>query len=100
VFEAPTRIADVDSRLFDEDESAMTRPGDAARFLQASTEPQLAPEHLDEGPDEEATRMANVDNIARAQRRGPPPPARGEERTRAVDIRDERKINDIDWDID
>ncbi len=98
VFEAPTRIADVDARLFDEDEG-MTRPGDAPRFLQASTEPQLAPEHLDEGPDEEATRMANVSNISRAPRRAPPPP-RGEERTRAVDIRDERKINDIDWDID
>jgi hypothetical protein len=44
--------------------------------------------------------MANVDGIARKY---PPPPRTGgkhDERTRAVDIRTDPGINDIDWDID
>ena len=53
--------------------------------------------------DDEATRMANVDGISHKY---PPPPRSGgsakhdAERTRAVDIRNDPGINDIDWDID
>jgi thioredoxin reductase/ferredoxin len=50
----------------------------------------------DSGPvsfEDEATRLAPVDSLDRVGRQG------GDDRTRSVDIRD-RKISDIDWDID
>ncbi|MGE5185906.1 MAG: hypothetical protein ACM31C_27805, partial [Acidobacteriota bacterium] len=101
VFDAPTRLGDIDPRLFEDE----TRPDDgrlAAKFLQANTEPSQPPEHLDESPfgDDEATRMANVDSISGRRRAKLPPPSSHEERTRAVDIRDDRAMSDIDWDID
>jgi hypothetical protein len=45
--------------------------------------------------DDEATRMANVDGSPRQPRT-----AAHDERTRAVDIRNDPSISDIDWDID
>ena len=102
VFEEPTRLGEMDAHLLEQ-----ARSGEIAvptieeyppKFLPANTE--LAPMHFDEPPlDEDATRMSDVDSIAR---RHPPPPRGGgnDERTRAVDIRHDPGINDIDWDID
>jgi hypothetical protein len=90
----PTRLGE--NRLFDDgaiDDGLSTLVGDSPKFLGAST-------IIDE-PDQEATRLAHIDNIspgARSQN-----PARGDERTRAVDIRGERgdrRMSDVDWDID
>lgn len=101
VFDDPTRVADVALRIDD----GMTLPeGKGPSFLPATTE--VAPLTLDEN--DEATRMANLEALARAerveraQRAGGRPPQRSahEERTRAVDIRDDSNISDIDWDID
>lgn len=52
---------------------------------------------------EEATRLANLDGLAAMERARPQTPARGahtDERTRAVDIRNDKSISDIDWDLD
>ena len=95
LFDEPTRLGDVDADLLSQSRPEPTT-GDAEyppKFLPASTE-------LAQFDDDEATRMANVDGIARKY---PPPPrsgGRNEERTRAVDIRTDPAINDIDWDID
>jgi hypothetical protein len=106
LFDEPTRLGGVDEHLLNQ-----TRPKEPAdefppKFLPATTD--LAPMSFD---DDEATRMADPDG--RMQQRSkppskgppkaPPPPSRGgknEERTRAVDIRNDPSINDIDWDID
>ncbi len=98
IFDEPTRLGGVDEHLLNQ-----TRPKESAeeyppKFLPATTD--LAPMSFD---DDEATRMAGDDGRMpqKAPRKGPPPP-RGskEERTRAVDIRNDPGINDIDWDID
>ncbi|HEX5057703.1 MAG TPA: NAD(P)-binding domain-containing protein [Kofleriaceae bacterium] len=109
LFDEPTRLGDVDAHLLDQ-----TRPKQSApdaeyppKFLPATTE--LAPPmHFDE---DEATRLASPDGKLPPRRQ--PPPPRGQapaprgtakhgdnERTRAVDIRNDPSINDIDWDID
>jgi thioredoxin reductase (NADPH) len=110
LFDEPTRLGDVDMDLL-----LQTRPDDASmpvppgtdpdyppKFLPASTE--IAPMQFD---DDEATRMANVDGQMPPRRQAPrqaPPPRRGAkhdpESTRAVDVRNDPSINDIDWDID
>jgi len=108
LFDEPTRLGDVDADLLMQsrhEDAAPTGPDPdyPPKFLPATTD--LAPPmHFDE----EATRMANVDGIAR---KFPPPPRssgsvkQDAERTRAVDIRNDPSINDpsindIDWDID
>jgi hypothetical protein len=88
---------------FDDSEGSedMTRPSDdyPTRFLPGSTAyPNFeAPEdHRD--PDE-ATRLASLEGIAameRARSHGPS----NDERTRAVNIRNDPSISDIDWDLD
>ena len=110
VFEEPTRLGDVDAHLLEQTQREDALPASAEyppKFLPATTE--LAPMHFDDHTtDEEATRLASMDSIGRKQappRQAPPrgaPPPRGkhEERTRAVDIRNDPSINDIDWDID
>lgn len=107
LFDEPTRLGDVDAHLLDQ-----TRPKQPApdgeyppKFLPATTE--LAPPmHFDE---DEATRLASPDGKLPPRRQAPaprqPPSPRGTakhdaERTRAVDIRNDPSINDIDWDID
>jgi hypothetical protein len=94
LFNEPTRIAEEDPRLqFADSDDGLTRPDP---FAQVATEQSEPPEHLDD--DDEATRMANVDKLAAIAKRGAASPH--EERTRAVDIRNDPKMNDIDWDID
>jgi len=94
VFEEPTRMGDVDLALFDQIEGGATVGEHAPKFLPSTTEASAPPSF-----DEEATRMANVDSIGK--RRAPPPSSsKNDERTRAVDIRNDPSISDIDWDID
>jgi len=92
VFDEPTRMGGVDLSAFDNvDEGAGEQ---APKFLAAKTEMAPPPSF-----DDEATRMANID--AGGRRRLPPPSSpKHEERTRAVDIRNDPSISDIDWDID
>ena len=52
--------------------------------------------HLDEH--DEATRMANIDGISGIERLRNQVPQ--DERTRAVNIRNDKSISDIDWDLD
>jgi hypothetical protein len=99
VFEEPTRLGEMDAHLI-----VQARSGEISvpsveeyppKFLPANTE--LAPMHFDEPLDEDATRLSPIEPVGRRQ------PARGagnDERTRAVDIRHDPGINDIDWDID
>jgi putative YpdA family bacillithiol system oxidoreductase len=111
LFDEPTRLGDVDEALL-----LASRPDDHAptgpdadyppKFLSAATE--IAPMQFDE---DEATRLANVDGSLPSRRQAPapsrqaPPPSRRSakhdpESTRAVDVRNDPSINDIDWDID
>jgi hypothetical protein len=114
LFDEPTRLGDVDAELL-----LQTRPDEAVasggaeyppKFLPATTE--LAPMQFDDiHGEDEATRLANVDGIMPPKRQPPapsrqaPPPSRrgarhDPESTRAVDVRNDPSINDIDWDID
>jgi hypothetical protein len=80
----------------------MTRPAEdlGARFLAAApnTDPGFG-SFEDHRDPEEATRLASLDGIAameRARNHGPT----HEDRTRAVNIRNDPSISDIDWDLD
>jgi hypothetical protein len=97
----PTRMANVNPRALDKATFDDHRPTELDphfdRFLQAAAaEP---PVHLDDAGDE-ATRMANIDKFAAIERkrRAQQPPA--EETTRAVNIRSDASMSDVDWDID
>ena len=52
----------------------------------------------DDRDSDEATRMSNIDSMAAHERRNNGSP--NEDRTRAVNIRNDRSISDIDWDLD
>jgi hypothetical protein len=86
VFDEPTRMGAIDPHAFDGVEEAGTRvdPDYNPKFIDAATE------HAPMQFDEEATRMANINRHL----------PKNEERTRAVDIRQDSSISDIDWDID
>jgi hypothetical protein len=110
-FEEPTRMANVDARAFDEPFTTPQRDSDAGteidgprRFL-ANVTPSTDP-GTDYSGSDEATRMANIDGIAAMERarkgnhgNGPQQPPQ-DERTRAVNIRSDKSISDIDWDLD
>ena len=99
LFDEPTRLGDVDAHLLEQSRERGSADEFPPKFLPATTD--LAPMHFEEHnphEDNEATRMANVDMIHR--KHPPPPRSKNEERTRAVDIRNDPSINDIDWDID
>jgi thioredoxin reductase (NADPH) len=106
LFDEPTRLGDVDADLLmqsrpDEQPKIATDPDYPPKFLPATTE--LAPMQFDEPHEEEATRLANVDGIMPPRRQAPPPRRSAKhdpESTRAVDVRNDPGINDIDWDID
>ena len=93
----PTKMANIDARALD-DPFSEREPGTEidqhAKFLHQA--PKTDPDY----GSEEATRMANIDNFAAMERkrRAEQPPA--EERTRAVNIRGDKSISDIDWDLD
>jgi hypothetical protein len=87
--EEPTRMAPMPALHLDEP----TRP--------AGREPPMhltGPLDIEDNSDE-ATRMASLDGLAaleRARKTG----TGNDERTRAVDIRNDKSISDIDWDLD
>ncbi len=53
---------------------------------------------IEDHSDEESTRMANVDGMTAMERARQSPHV--EDRTRAVNIRHDKSISDIDWDLD
>jgi thioredoxin reductase (NADPH) len=106
----PTRMAHINSFGYDDPDGdpdgdldrEMTLPSDdfRLRFVStpANTVPNLAGVEDHRDPDE-ATRLASLEGIAameRARNLGPG----NEERTRAVNIRNDPSISDIDWDLD
>ncbi|HTR51749.1 MAG TPA: NAD(P)-binding domain-containing protein [Kofleriaceae bacterium] len=100
--EDPTRMSQIENTI---PEPALVDPGGAPKFLPVETE--LASMRFDE-PDE-ATQLASVDveklaKLERARQAGAKNPNQNpnqnDERTRAVDIRNDRSMSDIDWDID
>ncbi|MDQ3301256.1 MAG: hypothetical protein M3619_32140, partial [Myxococcota bacterium] len=92
----PTRMANVDPRAYDElglAGSPHAQPGFPATA--PATDPMVPP--LEDNHDE-ATSIASIDSIAameRARHHGT-----NDERTRAVNIRSDPSISDIDWDLD
>ncbi|MDB4962625.1 MAG: 4Fe-4S ferredoxin iron-sulfur binding domain protein [Myxococcales bacterium] len=103
-FDEPTRMANIDAHLkearFDPDARTEYDGGNNMdRFLAhaPATDPNLAPETLEEN--DEATRMSSIEGVAAMERvRKHPIPQ--DERTRAVNIRNDKSISDIDWDLD
>jgi hypothetical protein len=91
----PTRLGE---RLFDDagiDDGLSTLVGESPpKFINSATIPDAGTSRdFDDG---EATRLSNINlNGSRSQGAG-----RGDERTRAVDIRNDRSMSDVDWDID
>ena len=108
-FDEPTRMSTIDPRAFDETEHAH----------QTILDRDLPPATLDD----DATRMANVGSLpgvgrkpspsrapeparagpksaSRAAAKPPSPSKPNDERTRAVDIRNDASISDVDWDLD
>ncbi len=94
-FDEPTRMSNIDPRAYDETEHAQ----------QTVFDPKAPAE-------DEATRMANIATMRpppprskepskqRAAAKPPSPTRPTEDRTRAVDIKNDRSISDIDWDLD
>jgi hypothetical protein len=108
LFDEPTRLGGVDEGLLESTKREQALPPAdeyPPKFLNPATEIS-EPVFGAGGFDDEATRMANVDGPvrpakpAKPARRVPPPPKGNDERTRAVDIRNDGSINDVDWDID
>jgi len=98
----PTRMAHIDALAFDDAHGVdeMTRPSSdfPPQFLSPATDPSFAA-FEDHHEPEEATRLASLEGIAameRARNHGPS----NDERTRAVNIRNDPSISDIDWDLD
>jgi thioredoxin reductase/ferredoxin len=99
----PTRISIDTNALpgsgFENDE--MTRPSDAAHHKFLANAPATDPNvggFEDHG--DEATRLSSLDGIAAMERARNHPGLSNEERTRAVNIRNDPSISDIDWDLD
>ncbi|HEY5938802.1 MAG TPA: NAD(P)-binding domain-containing protein [Kofleriaceae bacterium] len=96
----PTRMAKIDPRAYDETGiEQRTHPSDRGKFTPTApaTDPNIP--DLEDHSNDEATRMASLDGIAameRARNHGVP----NDERTRAVNIRNDPSISDIDWDLD
>ena len=92
-FDEPTRMAKIDPRAFDETGVSF----DDQKFL--SNAPETDPDGEIDDHDE-ATRMASLDGMAAMERARQVPQPSGDERTRAVNIRNDKSISDIDWDLD
>jgi hypothetical protein len=89
----PTRMQDIDPRAYDQ-----TGPAPRDRFPE--TLPSTDPGYGDiDNAFEEATSIASLDGIAAMERARHQVPS-NEERTRAVNIRADPSISDIDWDLD
>ncbi len=97
-FDEPTRLGEIDPRFLDEEAK---RAASEPKFLSYAPPTYIAPLRSTSFDDNEATRASNMDGMAQIERNNRPaqPPSR-EERTRTVDIRNDRSISDIDWDLD
>jgi thioredoxin reductase/ferredoxin len=95
-FDEPTRLASVDPHVFDDmPDDLATRPGEDVPLFTS------APRHLPpELHTEEATKLQSVEGIASMERANRGQPQADPERTRAVDIRNDKSISDVDWDLD
>jgi len=91
----PTRLGDIDAKLLDDHavDEALSGMATGDKFIAAVTEQQSM--LFD---DNEATSLADLDGSLK-QASGPKPPRR-DEQTRAVDIRNDPSMSDVDWDID
>jgi thioredoxin reductase (NADPH) len=108
----PTRLASLATMQYDDTQGLdpgldpgldeMTRPSDDLRPRFPTTAPATDPSHdlfEDHHDPDEATRMASLDAMA-AMERARNHSSSNEERTRAVNIRNDPSISDIDWDLD
>jgi hypothetical protein len=86
-----TKLGNIDARLLDDHavDAALAVAGE--KFIPSTTEPQAM--LFD---DNEATRLSNVDGSLPGRTTAPT----RDERTRAVDIRNDPSMSDVDWDID
>ena len=98
-------MANIIPRSFDEPHELedMTLPSNdfPPKFLSPTpaTDPNFAVFEDGQDSENDATRLASLDGIAameRARNHGPS----NDERTRAVNIRNDPSISDIDWDLD
>ena len=115
----PTRMAPIDPRAYDEtgveertDRTAgrggATREDAPSSRKFPATAPATDPQfpNLEDHNADEATRLASLDSLAAMDRvrHAPatvtPPGGNSDERTRAVNIRNDPSISDIDWDLD
>jgi thioredoxin reductase/ferredoxin len=96
-FEEPTRLAPVDPLFSDTADDHMTRPG--ADGMPTPPIGSLPLTGFEDNAHDEATKLASLEGIAAMERAN-----RGQhtdpERTRAVDIRNDQSISDVDWDLD
>ncbi len=107
-FDDPTRMAHIDARLFDDAGFNDDDPSHATtldphfdKFLTSAPKTELQSPIPSTGFDEnEATRMADVEGIAAMERARVASQLPPEESTRAVNIRTDRPMSDVDWDLD
>jgi thioredoxin reductase/ferredoxin len=90
----PTRLAGAASEMLAMDDMARAKFPDHV----PATDPQL-PGSLDYGQDE-ATSISSFEGMAAMERARAQGPTSNDERTRAVNIRNDPSISDIDWDLD
>ncbi|MGE0396647.1 MAG: NAD(P)-binding domain-containing protein [Kofleriaceae bacterium] len=107
--EEPTRMANVDAHLFDDGGFNDDNPDHATtldphfdKFLKSAPKTELQSGIPSTGFEEnESTRLANVEGIAAMERaRSKANQLPPEESTRAVNIRSDRPMSDVDWDLD
>jgi len=88
--DAPTRMAKIDPRAYDETGVATLAHPTHGHDLELTPIPEFS--------EDDATRLASREAVERAL--GSPAGAPNDERTRAVNIRSDDGISDIDWDLD
>ncbi|HEU0035462.1 MAG TPA: NAD(P)-binding domain-containing protein [Kofleriaceae bacterium] len=101
----PTKMANIDPRAYDETgQEEITGPGGGNLMTPPPIAPPRPPPPAQnlfsdvEDHGDEATRLASLDSLAameRARNHGG-----NDERTRAVNIRNDPSISDVDWDLD
>jgi thioredoxin reductase (NADPH) len=93
----PTRMAAIDPRAYDETGVEAHTERAPGRF--PANAPSTDPQHpFLEDHGDEATRLSSIESIAAMERVRNAP--NSDERTRAVNIRNDPSISDVDWDLD
>jgi len=98
----PTRMANIDPRAYDETGiEERTDRGAANKYSTPLPSPKGASVFPDlEDNSDEATRLSNLEGMTAMERARQAGLGGSEERTRAVNIRNDPSISDIDWDLD